>query len=595
MKKISMLLILICTSSLFSQVKIGNNPSQINSNSLLELESSNKVFVLTRVDTNEMNGIAPLPGALVYNTDVNCIFSFNGETWLNLCNSGTDSQSLSFNNQTNILTLENGGSVDLSSYINTDDQALTFNTTTNVLTLEDGGTVDLSKFLDDTDTDDQTITNFAIDGSNVLTITLEDGNTQTVDLSSLNNSGTDDQALTFNTATNVLTLEDGGTVDLSKFLDDTDTDDQTITNFAIDDSNVLTITLEDGNTQTVDLSSYVNNDINELITGATLTGTDLNITDAGGTTIVDLSSLNNSGTDDQALTFNNTTNVLTLEDGGTVDLSKFLDDTDTDDQTITNFAIDGSNVLTITLEDGNTQTVDLSGLVNDADNDTSNELQSMSRTGTNITLSNGGGTVSIADNDDDSSNEIQSISKTGTTISLSNGGGSISETVTNLSQNVGDGQISYINENGTAQTANVVGNDANNSISVGSNGGAYFQNPIKAFGKVEMTYVGTNSDYVSHSLVNGFNISSVSRINQGDYQVIFNTPMPNNDYIIQLTIRDCNGDCPGNNGSDYDDPGVTYYNQTTTGFYVNIGDSDNGTAQKADIDLEFMITIISLF
>ena len=40
---------------------------------------------------------------------------------------------------------------------------------------------------------------------------------------------------------------------------------------------------------------------NELITGATLNGTDLEITDAGGTSTVDLSSLDNSGTDSQTL------------------------------------------------------------------------------------------------------------------------------------------------------------------------------------------------------------------------------------------------------------------------------------------------------
>ena len=67
--------------------------------------------------------------------------------------------------------------------------------------------------------------------------------------------------------------------------------------------------------------------------------------------------------------------------------------------------------------------------------------------------------------------------------------------------------------------------------------------------------------------------------------------MPDPHYVIQLSIRDCNGDCPGNTGANFDDPGITYYNQATTGFRVNIGDSDNGSNQKDDIDLEFMITV----
>ncbi|MFS4456784.1 hypothetical protein, partial [Maribacter sp. 2304DJ31-5] len=79
---------------------------------------------------------------------------------------------------------------------------------------------------------------------------------------------------------------------------------------------------------------------------------------------------------------------------------------------------------------------------------------------------------------------------------------------------------------------------------------------------------------------------------EGDYQVTFSTALSNANYIIQLTIPDCGGDCPGNSGADYDDPGITYYDQQTTGFKVNIGDSDNGTTQKDDIDLDFMFTVI---
>ena len=86
--------------------------------------------------------------------------------------------------------------------------------------------------------------------------------------------------------------------------------------------------------------------------------------------------------------------------------------------------------------------------------------------------------------------------------------------------------------------------------------------------------------------------ASVSRINEGDYQITFSTPLSNANYIIQLATLDCGGDCPGNSGANYDDPGITYYNQATTGFRINIGDSDNGTTQKDDIDLEFMFTVI---
>lgn len=53
-----------------------------------------------------------------------------------------------------------------------------------------------------------------------------------------------------------------------------------------------------------------------------------------------------------------------------------------------------------------------------------------------------------------------------------------SETTTNLTQNISTGQITYTNENSTNQTAQVVSSNSNNSINVGTDGGAYFQNPI---------------------------------------------------------------------------------------------------------------------
>ncbi|NNJ55784.1 MAG: hypothetical protein HKP14_06615, partial [Bacteroidia bacterium] len=76
-----------------------------------------------------------------------------------------------------------------------------------------------------------------------------------------------------------------------------------------------------------------------------------------------------------------------------------------------------SNV--ITLSDGG-------GDVTLNDDDAANELQTLSVTGVNLTLSNGGGTVSIADNDNNASNEFQTLTKVGTNLTLSNGGGTVS-------------------------------------------------------------------------------------------------------------------------------------------------------------------------
>ena len=68
-------------------------------------------------------------------------------------------------------------------------------------------------------TDRQKITDFSI-SSNILSLTIENGGTKTVDLTPyLGGAGTDNQQLSFNPTNNILTLENGGTVDLSTVLD----------------------------------------------------------------------------------------------------------------------------------------------------------------------------------------------------------------------------------------------------------------------------------------------------------------------------------------------------------------------------------------
>ena len=98
-------------------------------------------------------------------------------TWI--ASTSTDNQALSL--ATNTLSLTNGGSVNLSSYLdNTDAQALSL--ATNTLSLTNGGSVNLSSYLDNTDA--QTLSLVA----NTLSLT----NGGSVDLSSLDritNSG----------------------------------------------------------------------------------------------------------------------------------------------------------------------------------------------------------------------------------------------------------------------------------------------------------------------------------------------------------------------------------------------------------------------
>tara|TARA_R110002051_G_scaffold43769_1_gene89319 strand:- start:2131 stop:6144 length:4014 start_codon:yes stop_codon:yes gene_type:complete len=76
---------MLTISSVFGQIKIGDNPQNIDSSSILELESSSKVFVITRVTSLEMEAITPQRGGMVYNMDTECINYYDGTQWINLC------------------------------------------------------------------------------------------------------------------------------------------------------------------------------------------------------------------------------------------------------------------------------------------------------------------------------------------------------------------------------------------------------------------------------------------------------------------------------------------------------------------------------
>ncbi|MDC7999676.1 hypothetical protein POV26_01360, partial [Aequorivita todarodis] len=220
----------------------------------------------------------------------------------------------------------------------------------------------IEEYLEYMVTANETVTTLVDNGDGMYTYTSEDGTVTTVDVPAdivnqfedIVNSGpvtvngntynsieeyleymvtansSDDQQLSFDSGTNILTLEDGGTVDLSGLVN---TDDQQITDFSLDGTtNVLTLTLEDGGTQSVDLSGYVGIDTNTTNISLTEDGTDL---------------------------------ILTDSDGGEVKiaLADLAAQINTDDQQITDFSLDGTtNVLTLTIEDGGTQMVNLSGL-----------------------------------------------------------------------------------------------------------------------------------------------------------------------------------------------------------------------------------------
>lgn len=171
---------------------------------------------------------------------------------------------------------------------------------------------------------------------------------------------------------------------------------------------------------------------NEYNTAVTLSGTDLEVTDGGGTITTDLSSLQDGVDDadnDPTNEYNTAvalsgTNLQVTDGGGTIitDLSSLQDGVDDADNDPTNeyntaVALSGTN-LQVT-DGGGTITTDLSSLqdgVDDADNDPTNELQDISLSGSDLTLSSGS-TVDlsgVAASDDDwtvsGSNQYSAVS-----------------------------------------------------------------------------------------------------------------------------------------------------------------------------------------
>jgi hypothetical protein len=90
MKRILLIIALIATAvgSAFAQIKLGDNPGNLNANALLELESSSKGLLLPRMTTAQQNLIAAPDGMMIFNTDSTCIIIRRSGVWRSLCAEG---------------------------------------------------------------------------------------------------------------------------------------------------------------------------------------------------------------------------------------------------------------------------------------------------------------------------------------------------------------------------------------------------------------------------------------------------------------------------------------------------------------------------
>nr|WP_321414199.1 hypothetical protein [uncultured Allomuricauda sp.] len=159
---------LLAINSLTAQVKIGDNPQNLNPASLLELESTSRALVITRVTDAQMSSISPLRGALVYNTDQNCLHYYDGTAWINICEALDDSFTTSTDDGTIVIT-QNGDNYDFS--IGLIDGSNIRNFTIGALDIQ-GGAIDSQHYANNSINPEQ---HFNVLGSNTRQIIMWDG------------------------------------------------------------------------------------------------------------------------------------------------------------------------------------------------------------------------------------------------------------------------------------------------------------------------------------------------------------------------------------------------------------------------------------
>lgn len=388
---------------------------------------SNEISLSGNIITSDINGVY-IDTTIVIGSNVLTFGSDSIKSSINGINSNaiylggyldnTDDQKIdTFEISSNQLRISNESdgeqykAVDLSPYLdNTDDQVLTITAGKGTIRLEDGGSV----ILNDSLTNNEGLLSVSESGgvgqivsntlgSNTIWLTgqgivqiTESGdtlyfNSVEVDGDSLNEIQVIDTFLISNDTIYLSLARDGQAV---KYVvlpaGVVDTDNQTIDTFEIA-SNILRLSIEDDGEvfKTVDLSGYLDN------------------TDSQQTDTFDI---------------NNNWLRLSLQNDGvildSVNLAPYLDDTDTDDQTLSWNGGTGE----ITISEGNTIDIDGRYLQSEVDGSTTNEIQSLSITGTGgtIRLDLGGGSVVL--NDSSATNEIQVIdtfSRSNDTIYLS--------------------------------------------------------------------------------------------------------------------------------------------------------------------------------
>lgn len=397
--------IFLALPPVFGQIKIGDNPQNIDASSVLELESSSKVLVITRVNTLEMEAITPQRGGLVYNTDTECVNYYDGTQWVNLCDAVN-------------FTITNDPIINGRSTIEITESADGYNleVAENSLTGENirDGFIDTNDIADNSLTADdlaaESVGSSEIRENAVGTNELAVGAIQPVNIA---NESPD----------RVLTTDENGIVqweDANDLFDLTfDKTDNTLTISRSTTPGVSTISLEalvGSDDQQLDLTGNIlsiENDPNTVDLSTYLQQISINnrritLTNGG---FIDLPA-GTVNTDNQTLTL--TGNTLAISGGNNVNLNKYLDNTDEQQ-----LSINGNR---ISLTDGGF--VDLP----DATVNTDNQQLSINPEGTVISLERGNSiTLPVIDG-------TETVLEGGIKIGISGNGSSADPYVINASE-----------------------------------------------------------------------------------------------------------------------------------------------------------------
>ncbi len=543
-----------------AQNNVGIGTMTPNSKAVLDVESNDKGVLIPRLTTLARTTLGSTltiteDGMLVYDRDLTTFFYWDGTLlqWVQVGSGTGDDWGIQVV-QTSGGNISGNGTaanplivVDGDSDSNNEIELPVGGISGQVLSTDGSGIY--TWVSDNIGTDDQNITNLTFDNTtNILTVGIENGTAQIVDLTSLLNDADFDvtneiQDLSLNTTTNILTITNNGTatsIDLSPYLDNVDAQTLSLSGQTLSISNGNAVTLIDNvndadadNTNEIQTISKTGNVVTLSNGGGTFIDDDTQLSEAQ----VDLYVSNNGYLTSFVEVDGDVTNEIELPPGGVSgqvlstdgngSYTWVNDNLGTDAQTL---SLSGQ---TLSISNGNTVT--LTDNINDADADNTNELQTISKTGNVVTLSNGGGTFIDSDTQLSEAQVDNYVNNNGYLTSFVEVDGSITNELQDLTVGGGTSSSSVININGGSGVTieaidNITITETGNTIRIGGGtpSGAIFAFPVST---PPSGYLACNGQAVSRSTyANLFALIGTS-YGTGNGSTTFNLPNYNGQFL----------------------------------------------------------------